>query len=708
MHHPDNDLSINPSGNESIRDVLDRVDPTRRRFMKGTLGTAMLAAFGGSTLVAGLKSAYAASPAPMGGIGFASVPPSLAPVWDGVTVPAGYSVKILSAWGDPTGVPGGIQLDPTMPQTEANQLKQDGMNHDGMHFFPFPSTGAGGVSNERGLLCLNHEYTDEGILHNEVVAGPMTIAKARVSQAAHGVSVKELRKIGGNWTVQRPSPFARRITANTPMKMSGPAAGSALLKSKKYNITPAGSIDTGTLNDGYTAYGTANNCAHGFTPWGTYLTCEENWNGYFGNTAPASDPNFVASGSNFVPNVATATGKSYNRYGVSVSGFGYRWHTVDPRMDVSANPLEPNLFGWVVEIDPWNPNSVPVKRTALGRFKHEGAWPAVGPDNSVAFYQGDDERNDYIYKFVCAGKFNPRNRAANRDLLDSGTLYVAKFNSDLTGQWIPLVWNQNGLTPANGFADQAEVLVNTRQAADRVGATMMDRPEWIAVHPTTNEVYVTLTNNNRRGTNTPSSNNPNGTTAGGGARPAIDAANPRPVNLYGHILRWRETGGNVASTTFEWDIFVECGDRLDVTPTQRGNINGDDFGAPDGLWFDKDGRLWIQTDQQGDALGDWVNIGANSMLCADPSTGEIKRFLTSPRNCEVTGVVSTPDGKTMFVNIQHPGEDWSGSFTQRSTWPDSGVNGSTALSGGPVVKPRAATLVITKDDGGVIGAVTAR
>ncbi len=696
MHHPDNDASVNPSGNESIRDVLDRVDPSRRRFMQGALGTAMLTAFGGSALVGAVQEALAA-PAPVGGIGFASIPASLAPVADLVSVPPGYSVSILSAWGDPTGAPGGVQLDPNLPQTEANQLKQDGMHHDGMHFFPFPAVGAGGVSNVRGLLCCNHEYTDEGILHHETVAGPMTIAKARASQAAHGISVKELRKIGGSWIVQRPSAFGRRVTANTPMKVSGAAAGSDLLKSKKFNITPEGSIPTGTLTDGLTAYGTVNNCAHGYTPWGTYLTCEENWNGYFAN--PTGD---VTGVEGLDRKFEILSGQS--RYGITTTGFGYRWHEVDARWNADTNPNEPNLFGWVVEIDPFNPNSMPVKRTALGRFKHEGAWTVVGADNTVSIYMGDDERNEYIYKFVCAKKYNPRNRAANRDLLDTGTLYVAKFNADLTGQWIPLVWGQNGLTPANGFADQADVLVHTRQAADRVGATMMDRPEWIAAHPTTREVYITLTNNNRRGSNPPSSNTPDGNFSAGSRRPPLDAANPRPINIYGHILRWRETGGNVASTTFEWDIFVECGDRLDVTPSQRGNINGADFGAPDGLWFDKDGRLWIQTDQQGDALGDWVNIGSNTMLCADPATREIRRFLTSPPNCEVTGVVTTPDGKTMFVNIQHPGEDWAGNFTQKSAWPDNGTNGPTTLSGAGAVKPRAATLVITRDDGGVVGA----
>lgn len=699
MHHPDNDHSLNQSGNESIRDVIDRVDPSRRRFMQGTLGTAMLTAFGGSALVGAVKEALAA-PAPVGGIGFASVPPSLAPVADLVKVPAGYSVSILSAWGDPVGsTSGSPQLDPNLPQSEADQLKQDGMHHDGMHFFPFPAAGASGIGNSRGLLCCNHEYTDEGILHHDLTPGatPQTIQRVRASQAAHGVSVKELRKVGGKWIVQKPSAFGRRITANTPMRMSGPAAGSDLLKSKKFDITPAGSVDTGMLNDGFTAFGTVNNCAHGYTPWGTYLTCEENWNGYFAN--PTGD---VTGVEGLDRKFEILSGQS--RYGITANGFGYRWHVADPRWNADTNPREPHLFGWTVEIDPWNPNSVPVKRTALGRFKHEGAWPAVGADNTVVFYQGDDERNEYVYKFVCEKKYNPRNRAANRDLLDTGTLYVAKFNSDGTGQWLPLVWGQNGLTAANGFADQAEVLVKTRQAADRVGATMMDRPEWIAVHPTTNEVYVTLTNNSRRGTNPPSSNTPDGNFSGGSRRPPVDAANPRANNIYGHILRWRETGGNVAATTFEWDIFVECGDKADPNPNEQGNINGDDFGAPDGLWFDKDGRLWIQTDQQGDAAGDWVNIGSNTMLCADPSTKEIRRFLTSPPNCEVTGVVTTPDGKTMFVNVQHPGEDWSGSFTNKSTWPDNGNNGPTTLSGGPVIKPRSCTFVVTRDDGGVIGA----
>jgi hypothetical protein len=342
----------------------------------------------------------------------------------------------------------------------------------------------------------------------------------------------------------------------------------------------------------------------------------------------------------------------------------------------------------------------------------------VDKNDRVAFYMGDDERNEYLYKFVCERPLNRRSRKANFDMLDHGTLYVAKFNADGSGQWLPLVWGENGLTPENGFADQGEVLVKTRQAADRVGATMMDRPEWIAVHPVTGEIYMTLTNNSRRGNTPVSVNKEDGTTSAGSANPPVDAANPRPDNDFGHIIRWREEFGIVTSTVFEWDIFVQCGDKATTkvlgptyTPGEfggqavgyQGNIVGDDYGAPDGLWFDNDGRLWIQTDQVGNATGDWINIGGNVMMCADPSTGETKRFLTSPKNCEVTGVITAPDGKAMFVGIQHPGEDWTTSFTQNSTWPDSGINGPTTQSDRPVAKPRSAVVVITKDDGGVIG-----
>jgi len=684
--HPENDITLNPNPNESILDVIEQVEPGRRRFLKFTVGGAAMSM---TALPMSMKAAHAA-PAPVGGIGFTQLAADTAPITDAVSVPAGYTARTFYSWGDP--ISSGSAFNPTAPMTEAEQLRRSGMHHDGMHFFPFPTSGAGGFSNERGLLAINHEYTDEGLLHNATSIGSVTqtAAMTRTSQAAHGVSVIEVRKVGGTWGVVRPSPFARRITANTPMKISGPAKGHNSMK------TAADPLGENVL-------GTANNCAHGYTPWGTYLTCEENFNGYFGTTTETTGANALTS--------------LERRYGITAGGFGYRWHLTDSRFDIRATPNEPNRFGWIVEIDPFNPASVPVKRTALGRFKHESVAVVVGADNSVVAYSGDDERNDYIYKFVCSGKFNPTNRGANRNLLDSGTLYVAKFNANGTGTWLPLVYDANATTPGgttlgpgNGWTDQGDVVIRTRQAADRVGATMMDRPEWIAVHPTTREAYCALTNNNRRRTSPhatdPVANAADGSTTAGSARPLTDAANPRGDNRYGHIIRWRETGGDVTATTFDWDIFVLAGDSLSAAANLQGNINdsglpgSSDYGAPDGLWFDANGRLWVQTDQQGDGAGDWVNIGSNTMSAVDPSNGRTYRFVTSPRNCEVTGVITTPDGKAMWINIQHPGEDWSGSFTSKSTWPDSGVNGATGVA---LAKPRSSTVLITKDDGGVIG-----
>ncbi|ATE62624.1 PhoX family protein [Thauera sinica] len=674
--HPDNDETINPSANASINDLIEQRKLSRRGFLKGSFGATTIAALGGSAIADGLTNFAQAAPSPIGGIGFSPVAANIAPMTDAITVPPGYAARVLVSWGDSlTGAP---HWDPALPMTEAVQLHTYGAHTDGMHYFPFPSTGVGGVGNTRGLLVANHEYVDPGLVHATTTYGTDAMTPDRVDTqlAAHGISVVEVQDSNGAFQVRRPSAFNRRITGKTPCEVGGPAAGHVLLRTA---ADPAGTRVLGTLN----------NCANGHTPWGTYLTCEENFNGYFGAAADAL--------------AAQPLTDHERRYGMAAAGFGYRWHEADARFDLRANPNEQNRFGWVVEIDPWNPKSVPVKRTALGRFKHESAGVVVGADNKVAVYMGDDERNEYVYKFVSSKRFDPKNRAANRDILDHGTLYVARFEADGSGRWLPLVWGQNGLTPENGFANQGEVLIKCRQAADRLGATMMDRPEWVASHPATREVYLTLTNNNRRGTTPASSNGADGTTTAASARPPVDAANPRRDNRYGHIIRWRDTGGDVGALTFGWDIFAECGDSLNPQPHLQGNINGDDYGAPDGLWFDADGRLWIQTDQAGDAQGDWANIGGNVMMCADPATGETRRFLTSPRHCEVTGITTTPDGRTLFVGIQHPGEDWSGSFTANSTWPDSGINGPTTASAAGASKPRSSVVVVTKDDGGVIG-----
>jgi uncharacterized protein len=689
-----NDESNNPSTNPSMQDVIDRCDHERRFFLKTSLGTATIATFAGTGFTGLSLNALADEEKrrkPL--IGFQSVAPNTLPLTDAVTVPQGYTARTLIAWGDALSV--GPHWNPATEMTESVQLRTFGAHTDGMHLFSFSESERRG--SKHGLLVTNHEYTDPGLVHATLTyaTDAMTAERCNTQLAAHGVSVTEVIKPhrGSSWEVARPSRFARRITGNTPMKISGPAAGHALLKTQ---MDPTGMRVLGTLN----------NCAHGHTPWGTYLTCEENWNGYFGTKEAALTQSPLEK-----------------RYGVTRTGFGYRWHEVNDRFDVRANPNEPNRFGWVVEIDPYNPHSEPVKRTALGRFKHEGAWVVVDDEDNVAVYMGDDERNEYIYKFVSALKFDKRGRRRHMNtrhwnILDQGTLYVARFNANGSGEWLPLVWGQNGLTPENGFADQGEVLIKTRQAADRLGATMMDRPEWGAVHPKTREVYMTLTNNSRRGNTPVSSNNADGSSGSGSANPPVDATNPRPDNDYGHIIRWRESGNEVTATTFEWDLFVQCGDKaatktLGATYTAgefgnqtigyRGNINGDDYGAPDGLWFDRDGRLWIQTDQAGDGKGDWVNIGGNMMLCADTKTGETRRFLTAPPHAEVTGVVTTPDGRAMFVGIQHPGEDWVTSFIQNSTWPDNGANGLTTNSQIGTSKPRSGVVVITKNDGGVIG-----
>ena len=568
---------------------------------------------------------------------------------DAVRVPQGYTATTLFRWGDPVGSTLGT---PAFRQDAGNsaaeQALQAGMHHDGIQYFPLPY---GSTASNRGLLAMNHEYTDDGLLHADGMAG-WSAEKVRKAQAANGVSVIEVEQRDGRWAVVSPSPYARRITATTPMRMAGPAAGHALLQTA---ADPAGLEVLGTFN----------NCADGYTPWGTYLTCEENWNGYFVNAGSLT--------------------ADERRYGVSARGAGYRWHEHDERFNAAVHPNEPNRFGWVVEIDPFDPSSRPVKRTALGRIKHEGAALSLTRDDRVVYYMGDDQQFEYIYKFVSRDAWNRTDRVANRNLLDHGTLYVAKFNADGSGEWLELTHGRKGLTTADGFDSQAEVLIRTRQAGDAVGATKMDRPEWAAVNPKDKSVYCTLTNNSARGAK---------------GRPDVDAANPRANNTFGHIIRWREAGDDPAATRFRWDIFVMAGAPQLADANKQGNIKGDVFGSPDGLWFDPSGRLWIQTDVSTSVLnrGDYAGVGNNQMLCADVASGRIARFLTGPRGCEVTGVAMTPDGATMFVNIQHPGESPSerGDPAQPkavSSWPDGPGGG----------RPRSATVVIRREDGGIVG-----
>jgi uncharacterized protein len=628
----------NRSGNLSIHDISR---PERRLFLSlsGAVGlSALLPACAQTTpvtQVAAQSTALSFKPIPIGAS-------------DALTVPEGYRAKAIAPWGEPIGVAGNMpafRIDGS--NSAADQAVQMGMHHDGLHFYSLDGS-------KRGLLVMNHEYVDDGLLH---VGGlkEWTAEKVRKSQAAHGISVIEVQDDGKDWQMVRPSRFARRITANTPFTIGGPCRGHAMMR-------------TAADPRGETILGTINNCASGKTPWGTYLSGEENFSFYF-NNVNEQDPH-------------------QRRWGLRKEAF-FGWPAHDSRFDISKTPNEPNRFGWVVEVDPMDPSSTPVKRTALGRAAHEGAWVAVTKDGRAVVYSGEDARNEYIYKFVSRDAIKPAagglsQAQANRELLDHGTLYVARFDASGKGQWLPLVHGQGPLTAANGFADQGEVCIKARQASDALGATKMDRPEWLAIDPKSGWVYCTLTNNSSRGA---------------ANQPTADAANPRNANAHGHIIRWKEAG-DFDHSGFEWNHLLLAGDPAAARAEARGNLKGDLFGCPDGIAFDPAGRLWIQTDMHASQMykGEFINLGNNQMLAHDAATGRNLRFLTGPTNSEVTGATWTPDGKTLFVNIQHPGEtagDRSDPAEPNkfSNWPDYTLGG----------RPRSSTVMIRKIDGGVIG-----
>jgi secreted PhoX family phosphatase len=629
----------NRSANPSIHDVSD---PARRTVLRGGLGLAASALY--APLVGGCAGAAprAAPKAVVPVIGFKSVP---AVATDTLVVPEGYVASVIAAWGEPVGVPGNMPaFKPDASNSAADQAVQMGMHHDGIHFYTL-----GGNGNTRGLLAMNHEYTDDGLLHSDAMKA-WSAEKVSKSQNAHGLAVIEVEMLGGAWQMVRPSKYARRFTMQTPFAVGGPCAGHALFK-------------TAADPEGRTVLGTLNNCASGKTPWGTYLSGEENWMGYFGGGDKLSD--------------------HQRRWGMRKSSF-YRWEEHDQRFDAVKHPNESNRFGWVVEMDPLDPTSTPVKRTALGRAAHEGAWVGVTKDGRAVVYSGEDARFEYIYKFVSRDRIAPGGARANRTLLDHGTLYVARFNADGTGNWIALVHGQGALTAANGFADQGEVLIKTRQASDLLGATKMDRPEWLTIDPNSGWVYCTLTNNSSRGAKD---------------MPGVDAANPRANNVMGQIIRWQDDR-DFDGTSFKWNHLVLAGDPANERAEAKGNIQGDIYACPDGITFDSRGVLWIQTDMGATAMhkGEMKNFGNNQMLACDVATGQTRRFLTGPTHCEITGLTWTPDGTTMFLNVQHPGETPSersdpADPTKYSNWPDYKAGG----------RPRSATVVVRKKDGGVIG-----
>ncbi|MEZ5534762.1 MAG: PhoX family phosphatase [Thiolinea sp.] len=623
---------------------------TRRQFLLGAGVTGFGAFFMTSPLAqavqAGTDKTAEAGISKL--MGFKAVPVSTA---DTVVVPEGYEARALMSWGDPIFADA-PEFDPSGKPTAAAQEQQFGDNTDGMALFP--------IDENRAVLAVNNEYINPELMFAHQ-GKEMSAEDVKAAQAAHGVTIVELVKGDNGWKVDRAGKMNRRITANTPMEITGPAAGHELLK-------------TAADSTGTKALGTFNNCANGHTPWGTYLTCEENFHGYFGAGAAADDEEDQKG-------AKIEVSDELKRYGIKPSEKRYQWSYHDERFDFTKNPNEPNRHGYVVEIDPFDPQSIPKKRTALGRFKHENAELVVNGDGHVVVYLGDDERGEHLYKFVSNGKYSESDKAANRELLSEGTLYVAKFTAadgelQGKGEWLELTHGKHGLTAENGFADQGEVVVKTRMAATQVGATTMDRPEWVAAHPDKQSVYCTLTNNKNRGKE--------GQPVGG--------PNPRENNVYGQIVRWKPAGGDHTAAEFDWDIYVLAGNptvHAEGLNSGSANINKDNmFNSPDGIGFDADGRFWIQTDGNYSNEKDFAGMGNNQMLCGDPATGEIRRFMTGPVACEITGLTFTPDYKAMFVGIQHPGED-----LQPSNFP-----------GGGDSKPRSTVMVITRKDGGVIGA----
>ena len=571
-------------------------------------------------------------------------------IQDSHAVAPGYAVDVLIRWGDPV-LGDAPEFDPYR-QTQRAQERQFGYNNDFVGYFPLP---AGSSNSDHGLLCVNHEYSDSELMFpGSPKSSAVTREQADIEMAAHGHAVIEIKKNQGKWTIVKNSPYNRRITAHqSRIKISGPAAGDERLKTA---ADPTGTYVIGTLN----------NCTGGKTPWGTALFAEENFDGYFGG-----DPE------------KTSEAKNYKRYGLS-SKSRYSWSEHYDRFNVEKTPNEPNRFGWMVEFDPYTPNSTPVKRTALGRFKHEGATTIVNNDGRIVVYAGDDERFDYLYKFITHGRFDPNNRDANRDLLDAGTLFAAKFHENGEVTWLPLVWGTNPLTPENGFHSQADVLIETRRAADLLGATPMDRPEEVEPNPVNGRIYAAFTNNTQR-------------------KPEqIDASNPRANNAHGHILELIPPGGNGRNTDhaalkFRWEVFLLAGNPKKAAEKAKYHSAISENGwlsSPDNLAVDGRGHLWISTDQGSNQAKNGIVDGMWATDVDGPGRALTKLFFACPRGAEMCGPEFTPDNKTLFLAVQHPGEVDGATFEKPATrWPDFK----------PTMPPRPSVVAITKNDGGEIG-----
>ncbi len=733
IHH-DDDEDSNHSPNPTF-DAIVEARLSRRSMLRGGVGSLATALLGGVGLSAcgGCDDDDPVAPAPAPTetlLGFAAVAKSTA---DEVAVPAGYTAAAVFAVGDPLAA--GVAAA-TNNGTDTGYDRRSGDNHDGMEYFGLSSGGTpDAANNDRALLGVNHEYINQLFLHaNGPSPNPRPAAETDIEVDAHGVSIVEFAKSAGKFAYVPASNFNRRITGATEIQLSGPARGNALLVTK-------------FSTDGTKTRGTLNNCGTGKTPWGTLLTGEENWVGYFfraANDIALRTANANTALARYGRSV-TATAAAASRYGWETAGADdkyARWNTSVTGASTDGSDdyrNEINGQGYTTEIDPYSSTSVIKKRTALGRMAHESAAfskPVVG--KPLAIYMGDDARNEYIYKFVSAQNWvaadaTASDRVATGDkYLDTGKLYAAKFNADGTGQWQELsLANPAVAGYANyTFANEGDVAIHSRIAGDAVGATKMDRPEWCGVHPTTGEVYFTLTNNSNRrlGAVTGSQLNP-------------DAANPRVYtdirgasttqsgNPNGHILRVKDNGGDPAATAFTWDIYLfgaEAG-----APTGIINLSGltdeQDLSSPDGLVFTSStGLCWVQTDDGaytditncmmlaavpgtvGDGGALTLDYGASGSVTTrigkKPTASTLKRFLVGPVDQEITGLCETPDGKVVFVNVQHPGEETAFANIADPTkytshWPGNAGYGA----GGATARPRSGTVMITKNDGGRIG-----
>ena len=703
----------NPSDNDLFASVV-ALRGSRRDILKGAFGMAAAGMLAGIGIGCGGSDSAGSSSF---SLSFNAVSKSTG---DTLVVPSGYTAKVLFRTGDPINTSVAAYAN---DGTDINFANRSGDHHDGMHFFGLNTAGTAWDASQsaKGLLVLNHEVAEDlGFMHvngqTDATDRPTTEIDKEVE--AHGVSIIEVVSQNGSYDLNLSSSFNKRITASTVMEIHGPVRGSDMAK-------------TAYSTDGTKTRGTINNCAHGYTPWGTYLTCEENWAGYFYRNDSGRD---------------VKEESSFSRYGIkgnaSVSKGRYNWarptggDTTDIYRRWNASVVGAtgtddfrnvaNTFGWVVEIDPFKPSSTPRKRTTLGRMGHEGCYPAPAvAGKPLVFYMGDDARNEYIYKFVTTENWSASDinggLTAGDKYLNSGTLYVAKFNADGTGTWLPITIENSTIEnyTSYSFSDAADVLINTRHAADALGATKMDRPEWGGIHPLTGEVYMALTNSVS-------------SSSGRGRVTPLDAANPRYYdedgslgNVNGHVIRWKESGGNHAATSFQWDIYLFGAESDTTTTANISELSADnDFSSPDGLWFSaaNPGLLWLQTDDGAytdktncmmlaavpGSVGDGgaktitntavpANGGADqevSTFVGKPATTTtLRRFLVGPKDCEVTGIAETPDGKAIFVNIQHPGERSTSATTgYTSNWPDGGS-----------ARPRSATVVITRDDGGKVG-----